>query len=234
VHLAQRGDHNGIELRAGVRAQFRERILRRPPGAVGAVAAHRVEGIGAEDDPGDDRDVLAGQAVGVARSVVALVARPHHAGDRGDLRHRGEDGLALEGMAAHDRPLPLVERAGLVDDLGRHGDLADVVELRDGVQVPAVLARHVEPFGDRLGQGHHVVGVLGGAVVVSLEHRDGGVDGGPVGRLLGGLLGERVHALEHGRMKLNQPSVALRCGLRRRRHACGDLFGTCRRELEPC
>ena len=54
------------------------------------------------------------------------------ADDPGDARQRrcgGDDALADERVAVHERPLRLVERAGLVeDDLGDR-DLADVVQL---------------------------------------------------------------------------------------------------------
>ena len=73
---------------------------------------------------------MAADPVGVAAAVPALVARAddgEHLAQRGDRR---EDGLAGDRVAAHDPPLGVVERAGLVQDRLRDADLPDVVEER--------------------------------------------------------------------------------------------------------
>ena len=47
------------------------------PLAVGAVARHGVERVGDRQDPGLERDVLAGEMVGIAGPVQAFVVVPH-------------------------------------------------------------------------------------------------------------------------------------------------------------
>ena len=67
--------------------------------------------------------------VGIAGAVEALVARAHEAGARGERWRCEDDALADHRVAAHELPLVLVERAGLVEDLVRDRGLADVVKL---------------------------------------------------------------------------------------------------------
>ena len=78
-----------------------------------------------------ERDRLAGEPVGVAVAVPVLVARAHDAADVAEqaadpLQHL----LALDRVRLDDRALLGVELAGLVDDLRRDADLADVVQQR--------------------------------------------------------------------------------------------------------
>ena len=97
--------------------------------AVAAVAGHRVPGVAGEDDARAERDGLAGQAVGVAAAVPALVAGAHDAPHGAQRLGRADDALADDRVLADEAPLGLVERAGLVQDRVRDGDLADVVQL---------------------------------------------------------------------------------------------------------
>ena len=76
------------------------RVLAGSAAAIGPVGRHRVEGVAGADDPGLDRDRLAGEAVGVAGAVPALVAG---ADDRADLAEEAAD--ALEHALAFDRVL---------------------------------------------------------------------------------------------------------------------------------
>ena len=79
--------------------------------AVGAVGDHRVEGVADGDDARAERDLLAGEAVGVAarrpsaRGWSARARRPGASAGRG-----GDDPLADERVAAHELPLVVVER----------------------------------------------------------------------------------------------------------------------------
>ena len=59
---------------------------RRQSAAVAAIAGHGVPGVAGEHDARAERDVLAGQAVGVAAAVPALVAGAHDAADRPQRR----------------------------------------------------------------------------------------------------------------------------------------------------
>ena len=66
-------DHRGVELRPRAAAQLVERLRVRQRRAVGAVGDHGVVGVADGDDAGAERDVVAGEAVGVAGAVEALV-----------------------------------------------------------------------------------------------------------------------------------------------------------------
>src|SRR5512133_1027793 len=125
----QRGDDVPVELRAGVGAQLVGRLLRREGVAVAAIAGHRVPGVAREDDAGPERDALAGQAVGVAAAVPAFVAGAPDPADGAQRLGRADDALADDRVLADEAPLGVVERAGLVQDRVRDGDLADVVQL---------------------------------------------------------------------------------------------------------
>ena len=76
-------------------------------------------GVAGEDDARADRDLLAGQAVGIAAAVPALVLVADDPGHAPEARDRAQDALADDGVLAHDLPLALVELAGLVEDRGR-------------------------------------------------------------------------------------------------------------------
>src|SRR6185503_20373489 len=98
--------------------------------AVRPVGGHRVERVAHEDDPGLDRNLLAGLAVGIAGAVPALMAP---ADDRPHLREtldRREDPLAELGVRLDHAPLLRRQRPRLEQDARRDADLADVVEER--------------------------------------------------------------------------------------------------------
>ena len=110
-------------------------------------------------------------AVGVAAAVPALVRGAH---DEADVAQQAADAvehqLALDGVHLHDRPLVLVELAGLVDDLVRDGDLADVVQQRAELDQAARAIVDAHLRGDRGRQRHDVAAVHAGVLVVLLEH----------------------------------------------------------------
>src|SRR5439155_18559048 len=78
--------------------------------------------------PRAERNPRPAQPIGVATAVEALVARAHERRGAGQGGCRREDLLADAGMLAHERPLPVVERARLGEDRVRNRDLAAVVE----------------------------------------------------------------------------------------------------------
>ena len=103
-------------------------------GLVAAHACQRVVHIGNRNDLRRDRDLLAGQAVRIAAAVVALVmpARDLIRGleQRLLIRERQvvQDIRADRRVRLHDLKLFLCQLAGLVDDLIRNTDLADIVQ----------------------------------------------------------------------------------------------------------
>src|SRR5712691_1960130 len=79
--VLERVDDTRAELRPGVAAELLERGVDASGAAVRAVARQRIEGVGDEDDPRGEGDLLGGEAVGIAGSVDPLVA------PAGDLEH---------------------------------------------------------------------------------------------------------------------------------------------------
>ena len=129
---------------AGVVDQEAARLLERPGLLVGPLGGQRVEDIGHRDDAPDQRNRLAAQALRIAAAVELLVMAVRD--DRGHAQQRrgavAQDLVADGGVLAHDGHLPVVEPAGLEQDVVGRADLADVVHRRGAVQ-------HVE---HRLGQ----------------------------------------------------------------------------------
>jgi hypothetical protein len=118
-----------IELNPGELPELGHRLLarqRRQP--VGARRRHRLEGVGHVEDPRQHRDLVAHQAVRIARAVVPLVVVPNDRQLRGQLRHRGDDVRADHRVRVHDRALFARQEARLVEDAVRNADLPDVVE----------------------------------------------------------------------------------------------------------
>jgi hypothetical protein len=85
---------------------------------------------------------------GVAAAVPALVAQAHQPGDRAQRRRVGEDALADQRVLAHDPPLDVVERAGLVEDVVGHRDVADVGHVAP--QLRLALGQHLHQHVARL------------------------------------------------------------------------------------
>ena len=129
-------------------------------------------GVTGEDDPRSDRDVLRRQPVGIAAAVPALVLVAHDARNVSEPRDGAQDALPDHRVVAHQPPLLLGQCAGLVEDLVRHGHLADVVQEGRGLDLGG--GRVVEPHvaRHRAGQRDHVLGVLAG-VAVALEQGHG-------------------------------------------------------------
>src|ERR1017187_3395453 len=118
-----------VELRALTLLEASEGVRQRHRLAVGASRRHCVEGVARRNDAGLDRYRVAAEAVGVPSAVPALLRCPD---DAAELAHEAADFLehllAPEGVRLDDRPVSLVELSGLLDDLLRDGDLANVVK----------------------------------------------------------------------------------------------------------
>src|SRR6185312_12220640 len=86
-----------VELAAGAAPQLLDDGGQRQRRPVRPVGRHCVERVGAADDPRDQRDVLAGEAVRIAGAVPALVARADDPADVGEeAADRGQEGLSVE------------------------------------------------------------------------------------------------------------------------------------------
>ena len=143
-------------------------------------------GVAGEHDPARERDPLAGQAVRVAAPVPALVLvadRLRHLLHPGDL---AQDLLADHRVVAHHPRLLGGQRSARAEDLGRHAELADVVEGGDPGDHLDLARGQAEPRADLAHQVRGRGRVRAGVVVADVEGRGQGEDRGLVaGRELG-------------------------------------------------
>ena len=140
-------------------------------GLVRAPARHGVVGVDDGHGPGEQRDLLTRETVGIPLAVVALVVVAH--GEHQVLGEEGPDDVgAHHGVFAHLLPLLLVEAARLEEHAVRDADLADVVQVgglferREHVLGPAQLSPEhdgVRGHAGGVAQGVVVLGVEGGA-----------------------------------------------------------------------
>ena len=98
--------------------------------SVRSVRVHRVVGVADRNDAGAERNGDAGERIGIALAAEVLVRGAHEPGCGGQRGRAVEDALSDDGVAAHERPFLVVERAGLFEDGVRHGGLPDVVQRR--------------------------------------------------------------------------------------------------------
>src|SRR5687767_6519312 len=172
-----------VELRAGALAQLAKGVAVRHGLAVRAVARHRVVRVAGEDDPAAHRNGVAGQAVGVAAAVPALVLVAHDPRYAPESRDRPEDALADDRMLLHQDPLVVVEWTVLVQDRVRDADLADVVQQGRGLHAGDLVRVQGERAGDPDGQLHDCLGVVAG-VAVALEKGGRQADDGVAARVV--------------------------------------------------
>src|SRR5262249_35263873 len=130
-----------VELRARTLLEPAKCLVTRKSLAIRPVGRHRVVRVAHEDDARLERDVLAGNPIGIAGAVVALVAVTH---DRADILEPvdGRDDALTELRMLLDQPaLAVRQRARLRQDGLGDPDLADVVEERaelETLELPAV------------------------------------------------------------------------------------------------
>ena len=147
-----------------------------------------------DDDAARERDVHPGDPVGVALPVEALVVLTrgeHPLAQPG--REAADPAVAVRRVPAHVFPLFGREPALLVQDGGRHVELADVVQQRGPVQLRGALFVEAELLSDQVGVGAYPFAVAAGHPVVPADRADECDDG--LGGLLRGaelLLGRRV------------------------------------------
>ena len=169
-HLDEGGHDGRVELRAGAAQQLRAGRVGRDRALVRAVGRHGVERVADGDDARAQRDAAAGQAVGVAAAVVALVARSARCGRparapararmrspiavwrRMNVHSSGSSGPGFCRMAAGTATLPMscssAASATCCTSLAPHAQLARRRARRDrrrrasGVQVRLLLREH--------------------------------------------------------------------------------------------
>ena len=124
----ENADQLGVELGAGAAFEFGEGLLCGACFFVRAFGSDGVVGVGDADDAGAERNVRAGEAVGIAGAVEELVMVKDDLLDAAEDAERLEDFCAEVDVGLHRLPLIGVERAALIEDGFGDADLANVVE----------------------------------------------------------------------------------------------------------
>ena len=138
----------------GVVGQFDARLGRRERLLVGTGRGHHVERVGDGDDAAGERDLLAGEAVRVARAVEPFVVLARGATPVAEPRAQADQPLvAGAGMPSDLLPLLGRQLALLVEDLRGNFELADVVQQRGPVQTRRALRIEAELLADEVGVG---------------------------------------------------------------------------------
>jgi len=120
----------------------------RHSGAVRARGRERIVHVHDADDLRRDRDLVAAQPVGIPRAVVALVVPADDGLQVPGEFDGGEQLEAPDRVHLHDLELLARQRARFVQDLVRHPDLPQVVEI--GAEADRRLGSFIEhqPAGD--------------------------------------------------------------------------------------
>ena len=137
--------------------------------AVRAVRRQRVERVGDGEDPRRDRDRVAGQPVGIAGAVPALVVMADDVARRAEELDVAHDLPAGHGVLLHDQPLGGRQRAGLEEDRVGHGDLAGVVQDEAELDLRMVGEPHPVGLGELQPVGGDALGVTARVGVARLD-----------------------------------------------------------------
>ncbi|CFV99752.1 Uncharacterised protein [Bordetella pertussis] len=152
-------------------------------GAVGAVRGNRVIGVDQRDQARLERYGLAGQPVGIARSVVVLVMVPDDAADRRAVVQPGcrDDALAQHAVFLHVGPVFAQQAARMMQDAIGHAQLADVVQAR--AQFQAAYRHAIQPVcpAQFPGQRRDASAVYGSAGVACAQRGSQGAAGARIG-----------------------------------------------------
>jgi hypothetical protein len=132
-------DHHRVKLATRGPHQFGSGGGDRYRAAVGARCSDGLVYVRHRDDPGPEADLVPGEPVGIAVAIEPLMVL----GDRQapllePVQHRSDQRGAGLGVGAKNLPLRLGGVGWLVEDLGRHPKLADVVQQRRPAEPTAV------------------------------------------------------------------------------------------------
>src|SRR5438067_6475046 len=117
-----------IPLLAGTLRQDVDRLLPRAAAPVRAVARHGHERVGDGDDPGEQRNLVAAETVGIACAVNPLVVVADRRKQLVGTRQWGQDLLANDGVTLHLAELSWIEPACFGENAHRDTQGADVVQ----------------------------------------------------------------------------------------------------------
>ena len=156
------------------RGLVRHRLVIRP------LRRERVEVVDDREDAGAQRDVVAPQPLRIALAVPALVVAQDERRDRVGERHGADDLGADLRVNADLLELFLRERARLREDVLGHGQLADVVQQRRGLDALDLVVGHAQRAGQARGVDLHAADVRLGRLVLGVDGQRQRLDRGQV------------------------------------------------------
>src|SRR6185312_16437826 len=195
----ERVDHDGRELHAAVFPYLIEGFLDTQGALVRPLDDHCVPRLREADDGCEKGDVLAGEALGIAFAVPALVVVADDRPTLPETPELGYDPGTLARVALHELELVLRQFRGLRQEYVRDGDLPDVMEQSGVAHGVEILGRDAELLCDRDGDSLDAYGVPRGVRILSLDGRVqalGGFEGALFEHAVG--LAERRGALAEG------------------------------------
>ena len=137
--------------------------------AVGAVAGEGVEDVGHLEDARGNRDGVGAQTVGIAATVPVFVVVTDDGKDMAKAVEGADDGLADDGVGAHDLPFVVVEGAGLEEDGVGDADLADIVQVAGALEGAQVVVGQTALFAEGGGEVADAFAMIAGFKVAGLD-----------------------------------------------------------------
>ena len=182
----KRSTTRGIERAAGFLLQQQQRGLVRHRLVVRAIRRERVEVVHDRQDAGAERDVIALQPLRIALAIPSLVVAEDERRHRVRERHRADDLGADLRVNANLLELFLGERTRLREDVLGHGQLADVVEQRRGLDALNLVVGHAQRAGQPGGVDLHAADVRLRGLILGVDGERQRLDRGQmqVGHLL--------------------------------------------------
>src|SRR5216684_5783566 len=159
-------DHARIEARAGEALDLLDDVVELHRLLIGPVRGHGVEGVCDGDDACLHRNLVGGQAVGIAAAAPLLMVVFHARDDVDELGHAAHDGRSFGGMSFHHLELVLAQRAGLAQDPVVDTDLADVVQQGADAEVAHLLFAEAEVLSDADRVARHALRMAAGVRVL--------------------------------------------------------------------
>ena len=137
--------------------------------AVGPLVAHGVVGVGHRQNPGQHRDLLGRQAVGIALAVVPFVVVEHAGQQVANLPQLRQDPVAdghvlLDVLLLLTRERALFPQHGILD-----ADLAHVVQQAGQVEIAEPVAVNADLPANLHGDPGHALAVAEGVWVLGIE-----------------------------------------------------------------
>ena len=125
-----RADIDNIRVIVGapVLCDLLQRNLNATGRSVGPMRSHGLHHISHRQDAGLQRDLFPPKSLGIARAVQPLVMLQHDLSDGLGKFYPFQYLVARLGMGLDNTELGIAYPTGLIEDLSRHGDLADIMD----------------------------------------------------------------------------------------------------------